>query len=146
MTPDAQDEQELLRWRVSPRAFMWRCLALLALTMLVCAPILPYFNAVTWVIASAISALFYMWIFEDFQIWYSNRKTVWRLTNRALYINEPDSFDPLILALTDISAIGRLSLWSITLRLPNRQNIVLPLVPDLRRTKARIAAARAVAL
>ena len=146
MTPDAQDEQELLRWRISPRAFLWRSLTLMALTMLVCAPILPYFNVVTWVLASAMTALFYMWIFEDFQIWYSNRKTVWRLTNRALYIKEPDAFDPLTLALSDISAIGKLSLWSINLRLPNRQSITLPLVPDLRRTKARIAAARAAVL
>ena len=116
------------------------------LTMLVCSPILPYFNVLTWTLASALTALFYMWIFEEFQIWYSNRKTVWRLTNRALYINEPDTIEPLELALTDIAAIGKLSVWSITLRLPNRQSITLPLVPNIRATKARIAAAREAAL
>lgn len=145
MTAQTTDEQDLLSWRISPRAFFWRCTALVVLTMLVCSPILPYFNAVTWVLASVITALFYMWIFEEFQIWHRNRKTVWRLTTRALYINDPENFEPLELALTDIAGIGKLSLWSIVLRLPNRQTITLPLVPDLRATKARIAAAREAA-
>ncbi len=146
MTSTATDERDLISWRISRRAFFWRSVVLMLLTMLVCSPILPYFNVLTWTLASALTALFYMWIFEEFQIWHANRKTVWRLTNRALYINEPDSIEPLELALTDIAAIGKLSVWSITLRLPNRQSITLPLVPDLRATKARIAAAREAAL
>ncbi|SFS63746.1 hypothetical protein SAMN04488040_1232 [Sulfitobacter marinus] len=146
MTSSPSDERELLSWRISRAAFVSRTAVLMVLTMLVCSPILPYFDVLTWTVASAITALFYMWIFEEFQIWYANRKTVWRLTNRALYINEPDVVAPLELALTDIAAIGKLSLWSITLRLPNRQSITLPLVPNLRETKARIAAAREAAL
>ncbi|WP_339762824.1 hypothetical protein [uncultured Sulfitobacter sp.] len=146
MTSSPADERELLSWRISWGAFVSRTAVLMVLTMLVCSPILPYFNVLTWTVASAITALFYMWIFEEFQIWYANRKTVWRLTNRALYIDEPDVAAPLELALTDIAAIGKLSLWSITLRLPNRQSITLPLVPNLRETKARIAAAREAAL
>ena len=146
MTATPSDERDLLSWRISRRAFLARTFVLMLLTMLVCSPILPYFNVLTWTLASALTALFYMWIFEEFQIWYSNRKTVWRLTNRALYINEPDAIEPLELALTDIAAIGKLSVWSITLRLPNRQSITLPLVPNIRATKARIAAAREAAL
>ena len=146
MTVPPSEERDLLSWRISRRAFLARTFVLMLLTMLVCSPILPYFNVLTWTLASALTALFYMWIFEEFQIWYSNRKTVWRLTNRALYINEPDTIEPLALALTDIAAIGRLSVWSITLRLPNRQSITLPLVPNIRATKARIAAARESAL
>tara|TARA_R110002126_G_scaffold30259_4_gene98949 strand:- start:66497 stop:66937 length:441 start_codon:yes stop_codon:yes gene_type:complete len=146
VTSSPADERELLSWRISWGAFVSRTAVLMVLTMLVCSPILPYFNVLTWTVASAITALFYMWIFEEFQIWYANRKTVWRLTNRALYIDEPDVAAPLELALTDIAAIGKLSLWSITLRLPNRQSITLPLVPNLRETKARIAAAREAAL
>ena len=135
------DEQELLRWRISPTAFFWRSLTLMLLTMLAWAPALPYFPVTVWALASVLSALFYMWIFEEFQIWYANRKTVWRLTNRALYIDEPNSIEPLQLALTDIEAIGKLSLWSIVLRLPTHQSITLPLVPNVRKTKARIAQA-----
>ncbi|WP_176250580.1 MULTISPECIES: hypothetical protein [unclassified Sulfitobacter] len=146
MTVPPSEERDLLSWRISRRAFLARTFVLMLLTMLVCSPILPYFNVLTWTLASALTALFYMWIFEEFQIWYSNRKTVWRLTNRALYINEPDTIEPLELALTDIAAIGKLSVWSITLRLPNRQSITLPLVPNIRATKARIAAAREAAL
>ncbi|MBQ0805665.1 hypothetical protein [uncultured Sulfitobacter sp.] len=146
MTVPPSEERDLLSWRISRRAFLARTFVLMLLTMLVCSPILPYFNVLTWTLASALTALFYMWIFEEFQIWYSNRKTVWRLTNRALYINEPDAIEPLELALTDIAAIGKLSVWSITLRLPNRQSITLPLVPNIRATKARIAAAREAAL
>jgi len=146
VTAAPSDERELLSWRISWGAFVSRTAVLMVLTMLVCSPILPYFDILTWTVASAITALFYMWIFEEFQIWYANRKTVWRLTNRALYIDEPDVVAPLELALTDIAAIGKLSLWSITLRLPNRQSITLPLVPNLRETKERIAAAREAAL
>ena len=146
MISSPSDERELLSWRISRAAFVSRTAVLMVFTMLVCSPILPYFDVLTWTVASAITALFYMWIFEEFQIWYTNRKTVWRLTNRALYIDEPDVVGPLELALTDIAAIGKLSLWSITLRLPNRQSITLPLVPNLRETKARIAAAREAAL
>jgi len=146
VTSAPSDERELLSWRISWSAFLSRTAVLMVLTMLVCSPILPYFDVLTWTVASAITALFYMWIFEEFQIWYANRKTVWRLTNRALYIDEPDVVAPLELALTDIAAIGKLSLWSITLRLPNRQSITLPLVPNLRETKSRIAAAREAAL
>lgn len=141
MTLSHSDEQELLRWRISPRAFFWRSLTLMLLTMLAWAPALPYFPVTVWALASVLSALFYMWIFEEFQIWYANRKTVWRLTNRALYIDEPNSIEPLQLALTDIEAIGKLSLWSIVLRLPTHQSITLPLVPNVRKTKARIAQA-----
>lgn len=146
MTSHPSDERDLLSWRISPRAFFWRSVALMVFTMLVCSPILPYSNVVSWALASAVTALFYMWIFEEFQIWYANRKTVWRLTNQALYIDEPDSMTPLKLRLTDIAAIGKLSIWSITLRLPNRQSITLPLVPNLRATKAQITAAREAAL
>jgi hypothetical protein len=146
MTPQPSEERDLLSWRISLRAFFWRSAALMVLTMLICAPILPYFNVATWALASVLSALFYMWIFDDFQIWFENRNTVWRLTNRALYINDPENMAPLELALTDIAAIGKLSFWSITLRLPTRQSITLPLVPNVRETKAQIATAREAAL
>lgn len=149
MTPDAasepDQERELLRWRISKRAFFWRSLTLMVFTMIVCAPILPYAGVWTYLLASALTALFYMWIFDEYQIWYNNRKTVWRLTDRALYIDEPDMFEPLDLPLREIDGFGRLALWSLVIRLPNKQNIILPLVPDLRATKARIAAAREAA-
>jgi hypothetical protein len=82
-----------------------------------------------------------MWVFDEFQIWYSNRKTVWRLTDRAIHINTPDTAEPLVLSLTDIRSIGKLSLWSITLGLPDGQRVTLPLVPQLRETKARLVQA-----
>ena len=146
MTPgesaNPEGERELLRWRISPRAFFWRSLTLMLFTMFVCAPILPYFNVATYLLASAILALFYMWVFDEYQIWTNNRKTVWRLTNRALYIDAPETFEPLVLPLHQIDGFGRLSLWSLVVRLSNNQSITLPLVPDLRATKAQINAAR----
>lgn len=145
MTPEGPDERTLLRWQISFRAFVLRCCFLLVLTMIASALMLPYYTVGIWLVTAALVAVFYMWIFDDFQIWYANRKTHWRLTNRALYIEQADNFEPLVLPLTDIVRIGRLSLWSIVLQLPNRQSITLPLVPDVRATKAKIAAAREVA-
>ena len=92
-------------------------------------------------LASVLIAVIYMWVFDEFQIWYRNRNTAWRLTNRALYINSPDTAEPLVLPLTDIRSIGKLSLWSITLGLPDGQRVTLPLVPQLRETMARLAQA-----
>ena len=145
MTPDAPDESELLRWRISKRAFALRCCLLLVLTILACVPILPYVNMLIWLMTATVIAAFYMWIFDDFMIWYANRKTVWHLTNRAIYIQDPDSFEPMVLPLTEIEKVARFSLWSIRLRLPSRQSITLPLVPDVTATKARIIAAREAA-
>ncbi len=141
MTAALPEEQDLLHWRISPRAFFWRCVALGVLTMLFTLPLLIWLDPITWLLASVLIAVFYMWVFEEFQIWFSNRNTVWRLTNRALYINAPDTAEPLVLPLTDIRSIGKLSLWSISLGLPDRQRITLPLVPNRAETKARLAQA-----
>ena len=141
MTAAPPEEQDLLHWRISPRAFVWRCVALAVLTMLFTLPLLIWLDPITWLLASVLIAVFYMWVFEEFQIWYSNRNTVWRLTNRALYINSPDTAEPLVLPLTDIRSIGKLSLWSISLGLPDGQRITLPLVPNRAETKARLAQA-----
>ena len=59
----------------------------------------------------------------------------------SLYINSPDTAEPLVLPLTDIRSIGKLSLWSISLGLPDGQRITLPLVPNRAETKARLAQA-----
>ncbi|WP_341205100.1 hypothetical protein [uncultured Sulfitobacter sp.] len=139
MTAAPPEEHDLLHWRISPRAFFWRCVALAVLTMLFTLPLLIWLDPITWLLASVLIAVFYMWVFEEFQIWYSNRNTVWRLTNRALYINSPDTAEPLVLPLTDIRSIGKLSLWSISLGLPDGQRITLPLVPNRAETKARLA-------
>jgi len=141
MTAAPPEEQDLLHWRISPRAFFWRCVALAVLTMLFTLPLLIWLDPITWLLASVLIAVFYMWVFEEFQIWFSNRNTVWRLTNRALYINAPDTAEPLVLPLTDIRSIGKLSLWSISLDLPDGQRITLPLVPNRAETKARLAQA-----
>ena len=141
MTAAPPEEQDLLHWRISPRAFFWRCVALAVLTMLFTLPLLIWLDPITWLLASVLIAVFYMWVFEEFQIWFSNRNTVWRLTNRALYINAPDTAEPLVLPLTDIRSIGKLSLWSISLGLPDGQRITLPLVPNRAETKARLAQA-----
>jgi hypothetical protein len=141
MTAAPPEEHDLLHWRISPRAFFWRCAALAVLTMLFTLPLLIWLDPITWLLASVLIAVFYMWVFEEFQIWYSNRNTVWRLTNRALYINAPDTAEPLVLPLTDIRSIGKLSLWSISLGLPDGQRITLPLVPNRAETKARLAQA-----
>ncbi|GLO79157.1 hypothetical protein [Sulfitobacter pontiacus] len=141
MTAAPPEEQDLLHWRISPRAFFWRCVALAVLTMLFTLPLLIWLDPITWLLASVLIAVFYMWVFEEFQIWFSNRNTVWRLTNRALYINAPDTAEPLVLPLTDIRSIGKLSFWSISLGLPDRQRITLPLVPNRAETKARLAQA-----
>ena len=141
MTAAPPEEQDLLHWRISPRAFFWRCVALAVLTMLFTLPLLIWLDPITWLLASVLIAVFYMWVFEEFQIWYSNRNTVWRLTNRALYINAPDTAEPLVLPLTDIRSIGKLSLWSISLGLPDGQRITLPLVPTRAETKTRLAQA-----
>ena len=141
MTAAPPEEQDLLHWRISPRAFFWRCVALAVLTMLFTLPLLIWLDPITWLLASVLIAVFYMWVFEEFQIWFSNRNTVWRLTNRALYINAPDTAEPLVLPLTDIRSIGKLSLWSISLSLPDGQRITLPLVPNRAETKARLAQA-----
>ncbi len=141
MTAAPPEEQDLLHWRISPRAFFWRCVALAVLTMLFTLPLLIWLDPITWLLASVLIAVFYMWVFEEFQIWYSNRNTVWRLTNRGLYINAPDTAEPLVLPLTDIRSIGKLSLWSISLGLPDGQRITLPLVPNRAETKARLAQA-----
>lgn len=139
MTAAPPEEHDLLHWRISPRAFFWRCVALAVLTMLFTLPLLIWLDPITWLLASVLIAVFYMWVFEELQIWYSNRNTVWRLTNRALYINSPDTAEPLVLPLTDIRSIGKLSLWSISLGLPDGQRITLPLVPNRAETKARLA-------
>ena len=141
MTALPPEEHDLLHWRISPRAFFWRCMTLAVLTMLFCLPLLIWLDPITWLLASVLIAVFYMWVFDEFQIWYSNRKTVWRLTDRAIHINTPDTAEPLVLPLTDIRSIGKLSLWSITLGLPDGQRVTLPLVPQLRETKARLAQA-----
>ncbi|WP_304950120.1 hypothetical protein [Sulfitobacter sp.] len=141
MTAAPPEEQDLLHWRISPRAFFWRCVALAVLTMLFTLPLLIWLDPITWLLASVLIAVFYMWVFEEFQIWFSNRNTVWRLTNRGLYINAPDTAEPLVLPLTDIRSIGKLSLWSISLGLPDGQRITLPLVPNRAETKARLAQA-----
>ena len=141
MTAAPPEEQDLLHWRFSPRAFFWRCVALAVLTMLFTLPLLIWLDPITWLLASVLIAVFYMWVFEEFQIWFSNRNTVWRLTNRALYINSPDTAEPLVPPLTDIRSIGKLSLWSISLGLPDGQRITLPLVPNRAETKARLAQA-----
>jgi len=141
MTARPPEEHDLLNWRITPRAFFWRCMALAVLTMLFCLPLLIWLDPITWLLASVLIAVFYMWVFDEFQIWYRNRNTAWRLTNRALYINSPDTAEPLVLPLTDIRSIGKLSLWSITLGLPDGQRVTLPLVPQLRETKARLAQA-----
>jgi hypothetical protein len=141
MTAAPPEEHDLLHWRISPRAFFWRCVALAVLTMLFTLPLLIWLDPITWLLASVLIAVFYMWVFEELQIWYSNRNTVWRLTNRALYINTPDTAEPLVLPLTDIRSIGKLSLWSISLGLPDGQRITLPLVPNRAETKARLAQA-----
>ena len=141
MTATPPEEQDLLHWRISPRAFFWRCVALAVLTMLFTLPLLIWLDPITWLLASVLIAVFYMWVFEEFQIWYSNRNTVWRLTNRALYINSPDTAEPLVPPLTDIRSIGKLSLWSISLGLPDGQRITLSLVPNRAETKARLAQA-----
>ena len=141
MTAAPPEEQDLLHWRISPRAFFWRCVALAVLTMLFTLPLLIWLDPITWLLASVLIAVFYMWVFEEFQIWFSNRNTVWRLTNRALYINAPDTAEPLVLPLTDIRSIGKLSLWSISLGLPDGQRITLPLVANRGETKARLAQA-----
>mgnify|MGYP003627791640 FL=1 len=141
MTARPPEEHDLLHWRISPRAFFWRCMALAVLTMLFCLPLLIWLDPITWLLASVLIAVFYMWVFDEFQIWYRNRNTAWRLTNRALYITPPDTAEPLVLPLTDIRSIGKLSLWSITLGLPDGQRVTLPLVPQLRETKARLAQA-----
>ena len=56
MTAAPPEEQDLLHWRISPRAFFWRCVALAVLTMLFTLPLLIWLDPITWLLASVLIA------------------------------------------------------------------------------------------
>ena len=65
MTAAPPEEQDLLHWRISPRAFFWRCVALAVLTMLFTLPLLIWLDPITWLLASVLIAVFYMWCLRN---------------------------------------------------------------------------------
>ncbi len=137
-------EVELRQWGLSGRSFLWRCAVLALITMLIPGALVPVEAWWQRVFVAVFSALFYMWVFDDFRIWRDNRNTVWLLTNQALHVHGPqvDEDIDLRLPLTDIRRIGPLPPWSLVLRLQSGTAITLPLVPERRALRKEILAAR----
>lgn len=136
-------ETELDRWTISRRSFAWRCVILVALTALMLGPLVPVGRLWLWPVLAIGSALFYMWVFDEYRVWWDNRRIVWVLSDQAIYMHGPDAREPVDtrLALADISHVGRWPVWSIVLRLQTRQAITLPLVPNPRQVRAKISSA-----
>lgn len=141
-------ETVLQRWQISRRSFAARTAVLMLTTLVALSPLGFYTSWIGMMICALVLLPTYMWVVDDFKIWSENAQTTWLLTDQALHIDTPadDAFATLRLPLETITSVSRWPLWSLVLRLNTGVAIPLPLVPQPRRLKADILAARAALL
>ncbi|MEP2532085.1 hypothetical protein [Shimia sp.] len=137
------DESVLATWRPQLRYFLYKAAFVSGLTAL-CLGSWAEFSFQTagvliWLASLVVSALFYAFIFDDFQEWPARRDDVWVLTSqRLVYFNPYEQEFPTDMPLDHILKVQVWMFWGVRVRLIPRDQIMMQFLPDRAGVKVAI--------
>jgi len=139
-------EVALQSWRPQLRIFLRKLAFVGGLTSLVFGGVYFPDSALEWaltVLTLPLSAMLYVFLFDDYQEWFKRRNDIWTLTNlRLLYLNTDQSMEPSQFYLSEIKRIKGWMWWTLRVKLVDGRAFRIDYLPDRKLACAAILSAR----